>query len=105
MQLMVEAASKETTSQRKYAQLQAAYESLQQEHESTKQRYDEELESLKQQLAWFKRQVFAPSVRIVVASSKMVSKRGRTGADSEIFRRTQTGCAGQALPTAQPISP
>src|SRR5699024_4249365 len=36
----------------------------------------------------------APSVRIVVASSKMVSKRGRTGADSEVFRRTQTGRAG-----------
>ena len=60
MQPMVEAASKGTTSQRDYAQLQAAYESLQQEHESTKQRYNEELESLKQQLAWFKRQVFGP---------------------------------------------
>ena len=29
-----------------------------------------------------------PSVRIVVVSSKIVFKRGRTGADSEIFRRT-----------------
>ena len=40
-----------------------------------------------------------PSVRIPVASSKIVFKRGRTGADSEIFRRTQTSSTGQTLPT------
>ncbi|QOC23506.1 hypothetical protein IC757_05025 [Wenzhouxiangella sp. AB-CW3] len=41
----------------------------------------------------------APSVRIVVVSSKIVSKRGRTGADSEVFRRTQKISAGQIVPT------
>jgi hypothetical protein len=37
--------------------------------------------------------------------SKIVSKRGRTGADSEIFRSTQESGTGQTLSTAQPISP
>ena len=40
----------------------------------------------------------APSVRIYVVSSKIVSKRGRTGADSEVFRRTQKISAGQIEP-------
>ena len=41
---------------------------------------------------------YAPSVRIDVVSSKIVSKRGRTGADSEVFRRTQKISAGQVEP-------
>ena len=47
----------------------------------------------------------APSVRIVVASFRIVSKRGRTGADSEVFQRTQAMSTGQTLPTAQPLDP
>jgi hypothetical protein len=37
---MVEAVTKDVSSQQQYAQLQAAYDELRQEHRATKQRYE-----------------------------------------------------------------
>src|SRR5690606_116360 len=42
-----------------------------------------------------------PSVRIVVASSRMFFTRSE-GAIHEVFERTQAGCVGEVVSTVQP---
>lgn len=48
--------------------------------------------------SWIRR--YAPSVRIVVVPFQKLSSRGRIGATSEVFGRTEAVCLGEAVATA-----